>query len=248
MNPVVEIRQVSFSYGGNLVLEEVSLSVEKGDFLALVGPNGAGKTTLLKLVLGLLDPLCGQIELFGAPIGQFKQWYRLGYIPQKATNFDRRFPATVEEVVMAGRFGRLGLGARPGKHDQLIVEEALEAVGMMVYRKHLLSSLSGGQQQRVFIARALAGQPELLILDEPVVGLDSRALESFYRLLDVFNRQKGITLIIVSHDTGVVARWVNKVACINHTLLYHGHPEQVLSADNLSMLYGAPVHLVTHEH
>jgi len=149
---------------------------------------------------------------------------------------------------MAGRFGRLGLGARPGKHDQLIVEEALEAVGMMVYRKHLLSSLSGGQQQRVFIARALAGQPELLILDEPVVGLDSRALESFYRLLDVFNRQKGITLIIVSHDTGVVARWVNKVACINHTLLYHGHPEQVLSADNLSMLYGAPVHLVAHEH
>lgn len=248
MNRVVDIQQVSFGYGENLVLEEVSLSVERGDFLALVGPNGAGKTTLLKLILGLLKPLCGQIELFDIPIGKFRQWSRLGYIPQKATNFDRRFPATVEEVVMTGRFSRLGLGVRPGKQDQLIVEEALEAVEMLIYRRHLLSSLSGGQQQRVFIARALAGQPELLILDEPVVGLDSRALESFYRLLDVFNRQKGITLIIVSHDTGVVARRVNKVACINHTLLCHGHPEHVLSVENLSLLYGAPVHPVAHEH
>lgn len=243
---VVEVREVSFGYEQNQVLAEISMAVEKGDFLALLGPNGAGKTTLVKLILGLLKPLRGQVKLFGSPVEKFKNWSWIGYIPQKAVAFDKRFPVTVEEVVLAGRFGRLGLGRRPGKEDRQAVEEALSAMEILGYKKSLLNNLSGGQQQRVFIARALVSQPRLLILDEPVAGLDSRTLEGFYRLLARLNREKKMTILIVSHDTGAVSRWVNKVACVNHTLLYYGRPEELFRAEGLSLLYGAPVRLVAH--
>lgn len=243
---VVDIRGVSYGYGQNLVLKDVSLAVEKGDALALIGPNGAGKTTLVKLLLGLGRPVAGEIKLFGAAVEKFRDWSRVGYIPQKAIAFDKRFPVTVEEVVLAGRFGRLGLGRRPGKEDHRAVEEALAAVDMLPYRKNLLGRLSGGQQQRVFIARALAGRPQLLVLDEPVAGLDAPALEGFYALLARLNREQGLTIMIVSHDTGAVARWVNRVACLNQTVLYYGEPEQLLSGESLTELYGAPVRLVAH--
>ncbi|OAT79770.1 metal ABC transporter ATP-binding protein [Desulfotomaculum copahuensis] len=248
MNPIVEIKDLCFSYGGELVLERVDLEVFPGDFLALMGPNGSGKTTLVKLMLGLLRPLTGQINLFGTVLERFREWYRIGYVPQKATGVDVRFPASVEEVVMAGRFGRLGPGRRPGPLDRRAVDEALAVVEMSACRRRPVSSLSGGQQQRVFIARALAGQPELLVLDEPVVGLDSRALDSFYNLLALLNKQMGITLLTVSHDTGAVTRRVNRVACINRTLICHGTPAEVLTTANLVRLYGAPVRRVTHGH
>lgn len=248
VNPVVEVRDVSFSYGEDLVLERINLTVARGDFLALMGPNGSGKTTLVKLILGLLKPLSGEVRLFGCPAGRFRQRDRVGYVPQKATSFDSRFPATVEEVVLSGRFSRLGVGRRPGKEDYRAVEEALELVGLAGAGKRTVGSLSGGQQQRVAIARALAGRPELLVLDEPVVGLDSRALDSFYALLEQLNRDMGITLITVSHDTGTVARRVGQVACINRRLICHGHPARVLTTANLARLYGIPVRRVVHEH
>ncbi len=248
MNPVVEVRDLFFSYGEEMVLEQIDLTVARGDFLALMGPNGSGKTTLVKLILGLLKPLSGEVRLFGCPVDRFRQWYRVGYVPQKATSFDTRFPATVEEVVSAGRYGRLGPGRRPGKDDRRAVEEALELVGLGGAGHRTVGNLSGGQQQRVFIARALVGQPELLVLDEPAVGLDSRALESFYALLERLNRDMGITLITVSHDTGTVARRVGKVACINRRLICHGAPSQVLTTANLARLYGIPVRRVVHGH
>lgn len=247
MYPVVEMRAVFFSYGEGPVLERVSLDVPAGDFLALMGPNGSGKTTLVKLMLGLLRPLSGEIRLFGTPVERFRDWFRIGYVPQK-TGLDLRFPSSVEEVVMSGRFGRLGPGRRPGPDDRRAVKEALEVVEMTPYSRRAVASLSGGQQQRVFIARALAGEPELLVLDEPVVGLDGRALDSFYRLLSRLNEEMGITLIIVSHDTGAVVGRVHRVACINRTLICHGAPEETLTADNLARLYGAPVRRVVHAH
>ncbi|WP_051617818.1 metal ABC transporter ATP-binding protein [Desulfofundulus thermocisternus] len=248
MKPVVEVRDLFFSYGGELILEGINLSVLPGDFLALMGPNGSGKTTLIRLVLGLLKPLSGEIRLFGVPVQRFRQWHRIGYVPQKATSFDTRFPATVEEVVLSGRFGLLGPGRKPGREDRRAVEEALELVGMAGARHRVIGCLSGGQQQRVFIARALVGRPELLVLDEPVVGLDSRALDSFYSLLEHLNRDLGITLITVTHDTGAVAQRVSRVACINRRLVCCGAPSRVLTAANLSRLYGAPVRRVVHSH
>lgn len=226
---VVEICGVSFGYTQNLALKDLDLSVEEGDFLALAGPNGAGKTTLVKLMLGLCKPLRGEIKLFGAEVEKFKDWSWIGYIPQKAVAFDKRFPVTVEEVVLAGRFSRLGWGRRPGKEDRRAAAEALAAMEMLGYQKCLLNTLSGGQQQRVFIARALVNQPKLLILDEPVAGLDTRTRESFYRLLARLNQEKGMAILIVSHDPAAVSRWVNKIAYLDQTLLYCGKPEQILA-------------------
>lgn len=244
---ILRLEDVYFSYGAQIVLENISLTVQKGDFLALVGPNGSGKTTLTRLILGLLKPLQGKVFLFGTEAGRFREWYRVGYVPQKP-GLNNNFPATVAEVTAAGRFGRVGLGRRLQRADRLAVKEALEAVGLLPLYHRPVTELSGGQQQRVFIARALAGQPEFLILDEPQVGLDDRALHEFYQLLQYLNQQKGITLLMVSHDVGVVSHWVSRVACLNRKLICHGTPEEILTPDNLYDLYGTGVYTVTHPH
>ena len=226
---VVEIRGVTFGYQSHHVLKDLCLDVERGEILALLGPNGAGKTSLVRLILGLDRPRQGKIRLFGTEVEKFGQWHRVGYVPQRAISFDRLFPVTVEEVVMSGRFGRLGPGRRPGREDRAAAEEAMAALEILPLKRALLKDLSGGQQQRVFLARALAGRPELLILDEPEAGLDSRALERFYNLLGQLNREKGTTAVVVSHDTGAVARWATRVALLNQVLLYCGEPQGLFS-------------------
>ncbi|MEW5952306.1 MAG: metal ABC transporter ATP-binding protein [Bacillota bacterium] len=245
--PVAEIKEVSFSFGTRPVLENVSLKIEAGDFLLLIGPNGSGKTTLLKIMLGLIKPWQGRVCLFGRELGSFRDWYRVGYVSQKATGFDARFPATAEEVVLAGRIARSGLGRRLGAGDREAALEALRVVGMEDCRNALIGNLSGGQQQRVFIARALAGNPELLVLDEPSAGLDSRAMDSFYAMLGKLN-QAGITVVTVSHDIGAVPGEVNRVACVNRRLVCHGSPARVLTPENLASLYGMPVSVISHRH
>ncbi|HHW40459.1 MAG TPA: metal ABC transporter ATP-binding protein [Syntrophomonadaceae bacterium] len=244
---VLRLEDVFFSYGKQVVLEGVSLTVREGDFLALIGPNGSGKTTLVKIVLGLLKPMKGKVFLFGTETGRFSEWYRVGYVPQRPA-LDTTFPSTVAEVVAAGRFGRVGLGRRLKRGDWQAIEEAMEVVGLLPLYDRPVTELSGGQQQRAFIARALAGQPDLLILDEPQVGLDDRALHEFYRLLRYLNCERGITLLMVSHDVGVVGRWVSRVACLNRTLICHGTPQEVLNPINLSRLYGTEVRAVAHSH
>jgi zinc transport system ATP-binding protein len=244
---VLELQDLLFSYGSQVVLEHVTLTLENGDFLALIGPNGSGKTTLIKMVLGLLKPLSGRIYLFGTESGSFWERWRLGYVPQKPV-FDTNFPATVAEVVSAGCYGRLGLGQRMGRREWQDVDNSLDLVGLLSLRRRPLTELSGGQQQRVFIARALAGQPEILILDEPQVGLDDRALNDFYELLKYLNEERGITLLMVSHDVGVVGRWVKQVACLNKTLISHGAPEEMLTSKNLTRVYGTDVRAVAHHH
>ncbi len=247
METVLELRNVCFAYHTQAVLEDVSLAMRTGDFLALIGPNGSGKTTLVKLLLGLLKPLRGKVFLFGTEIGKFRDWHRVGYVPQKP-GLENNFPATVAEVVAAGRFGRVGPGRRLRRADWQAVEAALEVVELSHLRHRPVVQLSGGQQQRVFIARALAGEPELLILDEPQVGLDEYAQDNFYRLLKYLNREQKMTLLMVSHDTGVVGRWVNRVACLNRTLICHGTPGEILLPDNLTRLYGTGVRAVAHRH
>ncbi|HET8533682.1 MAG TPA: metal ABC transporter ATP-binding protein [Methylomirabilota bacterium] len=247
MRPFVELEDVDFAYGAVPVLERINLTVEAGDFLGIIGPNGSGKTTLLRIVLGLLPPTRGTVRLFGHPPAAFRQWGRLGYVPQRAT-LDPALPVTVREVVATGLLPSLGLFGRLGAAARQRIDEVLGQVGMADHAATRIGALSTGQQQRVLIARALVSKPELLILDEPTGGVDPEAQTSFYALLHHLNRERDVTLILVSHDIGVVAKEVTKLACLNRRMIFHGRPGDFLSDAALTALYGPAVRVVSHEH
>jgi len=218
---VVEVEHVSCFYGTTEVLHDVNLQIHRGDYLAVVGPNGSGKTTLLKVMLGLITPSTGIVKLFGVNIRHFKAWPTIGYVPQKATHFDANFPATVEEVVLMGRFGQRGLFRRISDEDRAKAREALDHVEMWNVRRRLIGDLSGGQQQRVFIARALATEPQILFLDEPTVGVETHIRNEFYTLLTKLNRDLHLTVVLVTHDLESMAHEAMHVACVDRTLHYH---------------------------
>jgi len=245
---VAELEHVCVDFDGERVLDHVDLRVCRGDFLGVIGPNGAGKTTLLRVLLGRLRPACGHVRLFGQDVKHFREWHRVGYVPQKAVAFESRFPATVLEVVLSGRAGRVGPGRRFGPEDRAAAEAALRTVGLWEVRDRPVGRLSVGQQQRVFVARALANEPELLLLDEPTVGVDPEGEERFYGLLRHLNRERGTTLVLVSHDVAAVAREVSQLACLNRSLVFHGPPEEALRADTLERLYGTRSRVVAHRH
>ncbi|KHF41856.1 metal ABC transporter ATP-binding protein [Halalkalibacter okhensis] len=247
-NNAVLINNLSFQYGNQNVLENVSLQIKKGSFLGLVGPNGSGKSTLIKLILGLIPLQSGEITLFDQRISKFKQWERIGFVSQKANSFNSGFPATVFEVVSMGLYGKVGLMRFLNRKHKQLVRDVIEQVGMTEYIHKNIGELSGGQQQRVFIARALVSEPELLILDEPTVGVDAASVKQFYDMLDHLNRDNGITLILVTHDIGVMTDHVTDVACLNKTLHFHGNTADFEANQDLSSFYGHDVHLVTHNH
>lgn len=224
---VVEVDRVGFAYNSQPVLTDITLRIHRGDYWGLVGPNGAGKTTLLKIMLGLLKPDSGTVRLFGRPLADFKSWPKIGYVPQKA-NFDPNFPATVFEVVLMGRYGRRGLGRRLTNQDKTEAKRALSWVEMDNYGEYLIGDLSGGQQQRVFIARALAGEPEIIFLDEPTAGIDLETRDEFYRLLKKLNQELDLTLVLVSHDLERVVKEVMHLATIEQTLTFYNSPEDFL--------------------
>lgn len=244
---LIRLEKVSFRYGSIPVLEEVNFSVGQGDFVAILGPNGSGKTTLVKLILGLLRPTGGRLFLMGRPVEQFIDWSEIGYVPQKATSVDPLFPASAREVVaMAFLPGRLALG--PGKREEdRAVELALERVGMIAFRNRPIGSLSGGQQQRVFIARAIVNAPRLLFLDEPTAGVDSATQELFYDMLHTLNEEQRITIILVTHDIGIVNRHITKVACLNQRLVFHGSHAEFCRSDAFKTMLQSG-HLVSHTH
>lgn len=201
----VVAKNLTFAYGHDQVTNNLSFEVRKGEYVGLIGQNGSGKSTLLKLLLGLLKPAKGTIELLGTPIEKFRNWDKIGYVPQRSGIFDTSFPATVEEIVAMGIVGQRKLFHTLDELDQRAITEALEVVDLLSMRKKLISELSGGQQQRVLIARALAGKPDILFLDEPVVGIDTMVQRKFYDLLQHLNKNLGLTLILVSHDLDIVA-------------------------------------------
>lgn len=245
---IIEVKNVSFSYDHNQVLKNISLTVHEGDYLGIIGPNGSGKTTLVKIILGLLKPTKGEIKLFGSSCLCTNEWSQIGYVPQKAINFDPLFPATVYEVVAMGRYGKKGLFKQLNKDDRAIIQNALEQVEMLAFRDRLIGDLSSGQQQRVFIARALAGEPKVIFLDEPTVGVDTKTQERFYALLKRLNQEFGLTLIIISHDINAIAEEVTELACINQTLVYHGKPEEFFKGDYAEKLYGKNVRFIHLHH
>ena len=217
---VLEVDDVTFSYSGRPAVESVSFSVAEGEFFGLVGPNGSGKTTLLKLLLGILRPDSGRITVFGESIDEFNAGERIGYVPQQSTRRGRTMPLTVREVVEMGRYPHRPFG-RFGDDDTAAIDEALRRVDIDSLADRRLSRLSGGQQQRVLLARAVAAEAELLVLDEPTVGVDREARESFFGLLDRLNSQ-GLTTVLVDHDLQTVVEHADRIACLNRSLSYLG--------------------------
>ena len=246
-NPsVISLRDVWVFYGEIPALKAIDLDIEDGEFLGLIGPNGSGKTTLIKVILGLLKPDRGRVMVFGSPPDRLGRARSLiGYVPQRNQS-DWNFPVSVLDVVLMGRYGRIGLFRHPSSTDRDIALRSLEAVQMEEYARRHLAQLSGGQQQRVMIARALAGEPRLLLLDEPAAGVDIHAEEQFYELLRELKEQHGLTIVVVTHDIAVVSSHVEKLACLNQTLYIHASPEEVLSAGTLQKVYGCEVELLAH--
>ena len=235
------MENVSVRYGQNVVLDGISWEVREHDFAAVIGPNGGGKTTLLKALLGLLPLSSGRISIFGHPPGEGRRM--IGYVPQFHT-FDFSYPITVSEMILQGRFshipGRLLRRYRDEDHEA--AERALGMVGLSGIGDLPLSTLSGGQQQRVIIARALAGEPRLLILDEPTVYVDAPTEEQFFSLIDTLLNE--MTVIIVTHDIGAISGKVNRIACLNRHLYTHG--DAMITDDMLISVYGCPVDLIAH--
>ena len=258
---VASFVDVSVSYGGGVdALSHVSLDVYEGDFLGVIGPNGAGKTTLLNVLLGLTPPNSGAVSLFGAPISP-RGLRRVGYVPQKAATAEANSPFTVYETVLMGRASRAGFLHRLGHEDRDKAEEALQLLGIHDLRNRKMGELSGGQSQRVLMAKALAGEPDLLILDEPTSGVDSPSRIEIYRILTELNRDRRITMMLSTHDIGVVKRLTNRAAFLHGSLLFRG-PTSELTDQVLSKMYDYPIevtedcqvcdypleHLTHHDH
>ena len=223
----LEVDDVTFGYGGRPAVESVSVSVAEGEFFGLVGPNGSGKTTLLKLLLGILRPDSGRITVFGESIDEFNAGERIGYVPQQSTRRGRTMPLTVREVVEMGRYPHRPFG-RFGDDDAAAIDEALRRVDIDSLADRRLSRLSGGQQQRVLLARAVAAEADLLVLDEPTVGVDADSRESFFTLLDRLNSQ-GLTTVLVDHNLQTVVEHADRIACLNRSLSSLGPAEEFAS-------------------
>ncbi len=244
--PVVEVEDVWFAYSRELVLEDVSLTIQPGEFLGLIGPNGSGKTTLVRLILGLERPDRGRVRLFGEPATAFDAGERIGYVSQRVGEQRSAMPITVEEVVTQGRFAHRGL-QRLREDERTIVADAMDRVNVRDIADRRMDQLSGGQRQRAFVARALASEADLLALDEPTVGIDASSREDFYRLLHELN-DDGMTVILIEHDLDVITTHVDTVACINRELYYHGDSVDFLESDALDEAYGQRHGIIHHQH
>jgi len=238
---IIACQDLAFGYESKPILQQVNIAIPQGDFVCVVGPNGSGKTTLLKLVLGLLQPTSGRIEVFGQAPHRARG--RIGYVPQHP-RLDPLFPVSALDVTLMGRLGcgPSWLGWRG--QDRQRARAALAEVGLADRADHHFASLSGGQKQRVLIARALAGDPELLLLDEPTAGLDAHVEDEFYRLLQELNQR--LTIVLVSHDLGFVSGFVKSVVCVGREVLVH--PTSEITGEIIADLYGSEMRLVRHDH
>ena len=245
---LISVENVSFSFGSLPVLRDVTFRIQAGDFLAIIGPNGSGKTTLLKIILGLLRPERGRVLISGRNSEDIAVGPSIGYVPQKATHFDPLFPASAREVVaMALRTPRPG--SREARHkEETAVRRALQVVGMDEFKNRRIGRLSGGQQQRIFIARAIVNRPRILFLDEPTTGVDAEMQGHFYELLERLVKEEGITIVLITHDIGIVDRHITRVACLNERLVYHGSHAEFCRSDTLKDMLAGGHHLISHQH
>jgi ABC-type Mn2+/Zn2+ transport system ATPase subunit len=242
---IVELNDVWVRYDGKLVLKSIFFKCHSGEIFGIVGPNGGGKTTLLNVILGLLPPEKGSVKLFGRQPDKHSR-LEVGYLPQ-VSHADRSFPVTVMDVVMMGLYNRLGFFRRPSRKHKQVAMDLLAQFHMADHAKRPFGILSGGQQQRVNIARALASRPKLLVLDEPSTGVDSVAQEDFYELLAKLRDDQGISVIMVSHDIGVITLHADRVACLNIQLHYHGDPDSCFTPNVLQNTFGKDLKVIVHD-
>ncbi len=241
MNTAVNIKNITCWYGKNKALSDVTLTVQKGDYLGIMGPNGGGKSTLLKSILGFVKPQSGTIEIYGEKLSAKTKNF-LGYVPQ-FTYIDRKFPISVKEVIYSGQlkgFLHPFYHARSENGEKALFQ--LERLGIQDLASRQISQLSGGEFQRLLIARALAASPKILLLDEPTASVDPASRNTIYRLLNDINKE--MTIIMVTHDTGAISSSIKKLACLNQTLVYHGEPK--LTNEIITTMYGCPIDLIGH--
>jgi ABC-type Mn2+/Zn2+ transport system ATPase subunit len=236
---IIRFDHATFGFPGIIALKDISLSINEGEFVGVIGPNGSGKTTLCRAVLGLMAPIEGHLHIFDCACEELRCFHRarIGYLPQKGV-VDRNFPVTVLETVMMGRYGALGLFKRPGRKDYEIATEALAHVAMDAHQDTALGHLSGGQQQRVFIARALAQQPKVLLLDEPTTGLDITTQHNVIELVQHLHEELRLTVLLITHDINMIRSRVDRLVLLKTRLFAAGSPAEVLKPDILRQVYG----------
>jgi ABC-type Mn2+/Zn2+ transport system ATPase subunit len=238
-HPIIRFSHATFGFPDVIALKDISLEIPEGEFVGVIGPNGSGKTTLCRAVLGLMRPMEGGLQIFDCACEELRCHHRarIGYLPQK-DSLDRNFPITVLETVLMGRYGVLGLFRRPSRRDREIALEALSNVGMQDHWDTALGHLSGGQQQRVLIARALAQQPQVLLLDEPTTGIDITTQHSVLDLIRRLHRDLKLTILLITHDINMIRSHVDRLVLLKTRLYAAGPPEEVLRPDVLRQVYG----------
>ena len=237
--PILDVRKVSARYNGRFALEDITFHLHVGERIAVVGPNGAGKSTLFKVVAGVLQPASGVVSIYGStPRGHVC----IGYIPQRS-QVDWNFPVNVADVVMMGRVGKLGLFHWPKRQDWEMVHESLELVGMAQLAKRQIGELSGGQQQRVFIALALAQEAELMLLDEPLTGLDVKSQDDIFAILDKL-RQRQVTILVATHDLNLAAEQFDRLMLLNQKIIGFGRASEVFTSELLNQAYSGHMRLI----
>ncbi|MEW6116522.1 MAG: metal ABC transporter ATP-binding protein [Nitrospirota bacterium] len=247
--PVIAVEHLSLEYKSVEVLSDLTFTVQAGDYIGLVGPNGSGKSTLIKVLLGLVAPSRGDVSMLGSSPSAFKEWRRIGYLPQRISFFNPYFPGTVEEIVGLGLLSQKRFPKRIASSDGERIKKALELMSITGIRHKLIGELSGGQQQRVLIARALVNEPELLILDEPTTALDPETRENFFSLMHHLNKSKGITIILVTHDIGNIGRYASKMLYLDKRIIFYGGFDEFCLSETMARFFGvSSQHLICHRH
>jgi zinc transport system ATP-binding protein len=246
---VVTTELLSCSYREGRVLEDVSFQVERGDYVGIVGPNGSGKSTLIKALLGLEAINSGSATLFGTPLSQFRDWHKVGYLPQSLHLVNPVFPATVHETVGLGLLSLKRFPKRLNRADNTKIDLLLDELGISDLKHKLIGELSGGQLQRVLLARAIVNDPELLVLDEPTAALDPETRNRFYAMIADINKSRGVTVLLVTHDSGAIGEHASKMLYLDKKILFYGSFDQFCHSPEMSSLFGEhSQHLMCHRH
>lgn len=249
LEQIIKAENLCCSYNEGTVLKDISFTAIKGDYVGIVGPNGSGKSTLVQALLGLIPIASGSAKLFGQTTNIFNQWNRIGYLPQSLRLFNPSFPITVAETVSLGMLSLKKFPRKLNHHDKDLVDATLENLGIYPIRTKLIGELSGGQQQRVLLARALVNDPELLILDEPTAALDPDTRQRFYHLISEINQLQGVTVLLITHDTGVIGQYASRMLYLDTSMLFYGTFDDFCHSPEMSALFGEhSQHLMCHRH
>lgn len=244
---LLEINNLSVSYHGVEALRNISLNIDRGDYVGLAGSNGSGKTTMVKALLGLV-PFAGTIRYQSRSLREFVASEHIGYLPQKMSFLDQRFPATAKEVVVSGVYCCKKFPKFLNRKDHEAAYQAMEMLGITDLADRMIGRLSGGQQQRVLLARALVHKPQFLILDEPTEALDPQSREALYKTVEKLNQENGVSILLVSHDIGAVAKYASKLIYLDRELVFYGTYEQFCKSSEMTDYFGAGHHLICHRH